>query len=162
MPFSNYLDSDAKPLHQWSSLLRYFSSFPAPHFSLLPDARCAIPSSYHHHHHHRSQLYSFQATSYACKHPSANCSIYDRPSFDRTSDNWSFHKPQIHDRSSHDRLEHWNPSLRVNSENPNYMLDQEEVLHSTQQNTRKLILIHLNNLILKKDMFFDTHSETLI
>lgn len=116
-----------------SSLLCYFSSsVPAPHSSLLPDARCAIPSSYHHHHHHRSQLHSVQATSFACKHPSVNSSIYDRPSFDRPADNWSFHKPPIHDRSSHDRLEHWNPNLRVNSENPSFMLDQEEVLYSTQ------------------------------
>ncbi|XP_056900458.1 synaptic Ras GTPase activating protein 1b isoform X5 [Takifugu flavidus] len=91
------------------------------------DARCAIPSSYHHHHHHRSQLHSVQATSFACKHPSVNSSIYDRSSCDRPADNWSFHKPPIHDRSSHDRLEHWNPNLRVNSENPSFMLDQEEV-----------------------------------
>ncbi|XP_065814333.1 synaptic Ras GTPase activating protein 1b isoform X5 [Labrus bergylta] len=55
---------------------------------------------------------------------------YDRPSFDRLSYIHPSHDRPIYDRPPHDRpphQDHWNPGLRVNSGNPIYMLDQEEV-----------------------------------
>ncbi|KAI3361342.1 hypothetical protein L3Q82_013518 [Scortum barcoo] len=128
------------------------SPFLPPHLPLLllscPDARCAVPPSYHHHH-HRSHAHSFHAPSYerpaydrpsfdrpAYDRPSFDRPAYDRPSFDRPSYNRPSHERPIYDRPSHDRPPHhdrWNPGLRVSSGNQLYMLDQEEPLHTRLQ-----------------------------
>lgn len=116
-------------------------------FLSCPDARCAVPPSYHHHH-HRTHAHSFHAPSYdrpvherptydrpSFDRPFFDRPSFDRPSFDRPSYNRPLHERPIYDRPSHDRPPHdrWNPHLRVSSGNQLYMLDQEEVLYPTQQ-----------------------------
>lgn len=126
----------------------------SPHPSLLPvscpDARCAVPPSYHHHHHHRSHARSFQAPSFVHERPayerpsyerpsydrpSFDRPIYDRPSFDRPSFSRPLHERPIYDRPSYIRPhpDRWNPAVRVSSGNQLYMLDQEEVTCGTHQ-----------------------------
>ncbi|XP_060905915.1 synaptic Ras GTPase activating protein 1b isoform X3 [Labrus mixtus] len=121
------------------------------------DARCAVPPSYHHHHprSHAHSFHTPSYDRPAQDRPSYNRPSYDRPSYDRPSfdrpsfdrpaydrpsyDRPSFDRPSyirpshdrpIYDRPPHNRpphQDHWNPGLRVNSGNPIYMLDQEEV-----------------------------------